>query len=512
MPVRTDETIQSTPSTRTAVLGIALITVGLLLAIVGRYGYFRDELYYLACGKHAAWGYVDQPPLIAWIAWFLAHTVGQSLFAIRLLPALAIGLSIYLASRLAQELGGGRFAMIVAAILMAIMPLALGIGHLFTMNAFDYPLWLALAWTILRIANTGNPRLWIAFGALAGLTILNKYDVVFFLVALLVGVLLTPWRRWLANRWFWCAVALTVVIALPNFLWQQSHGFPFLELMGNIRRNGRDISPPPLGFLGQQLQVVNPLSFLAALAGAVWLMLRSRFRAIGITFLAFYLLLEALGAKNYYLGPIYPMMFAAGAVAIERITARRARWAAVTFIGLSVALTLFTLPIAIPIVSPEHFETYTRITHLEQPKFENQLQGPLPQIYADMFGWPEMVQTTATFFHSLTPDQQRNTAIWAENYGVGSAFYFFGPRYGLPDPIGAHQSFYFWGPHDYHSPDLIVAGARDDDGLRRVCDSVQIVGRSDHPLARPSEHFDIYYCRGLHADLQAHWSMRKHFD
>ena len=512
MTARAEETTQPTSATLTPALAIALITVGLLLAIVDRYGYFRDELYYLACAKHPAWGYVDQPPLIAWIAWLLAHAVGQSLFAIRLLPALAIGTAVCLASCVARELGAGRFARTVAAIFMAIMPLALGIGHLFTMNAFDYPLWLALAWIMLRIANTGNPRLWIAFGALAGLTILNKYDVVFFLAALMAGVLLTPWRRWLANRWFWCAVALMVVIALPNFLWQQSHSFPFLELISNIRRNGRDVSPPPLGFLGQQLQIVNPLSFLAALAGAVWLLQKPRFRAIGIAFLAFYLLLEWLGAKNYYLGPIYPMMFAAGAVAIEQWSARRDRWAAVTFVGLSVALTLLSLPVAVPILSPDHFEAYTRFTHLEQPKFEHQIQGPLPQIYADMFGWPEMVQTTAIFYHSLTPEQQRNTAIWAENYGVGSAFYFFGPRYGLPDPIGAHQSFYFWGPRDYRSPNLIVVGAHDDDGLRRVCDSVQIIGRSDHPLARPSEHFDIYYCRGLHVDLQAHWSMRKHFD
>ena len=512
MPARTDETTQSIPTAHTAVLAIALITVGLLLAIVGRYGYFRDELYYLACGKHPAWGYVDQPPLIAWIAWLLAHSVGQSLFVIRLLPALAIGLAVYLTSRVAQELGAGRFAMIVAAILMEIMPLALGLGHLFTMNAFDYPLWLALVWIILRIANTGNHRLWIAFGVLAGLTILNKYDVLFFLLAMLAGVLLTPWRRRLANRWFWCAVALTAVITLPNFLWQQSHSFPFLELMRNIRRNGRDISPPPLGFLGQQLQVVNPLSFLAALAGTVWLLQRPRFRAIGVAFLAFYVLMEALGAKNYYLGPIYPMVFAAGAVALEHWSARRGRWAADTFVGLSVALTLVTLPLALPVLSPDNFEAYTRFTHLEQPKFERQLQGPLPQIYADMFGWPEMVQTTATFYHSLNPEQQRNTAIWAENYGVGSAFYFFGPRHGLPDPIGAHQSFYFWGPRDYHSPGLIVLGAHDDAGLRRICDSVQVVGRSDHPLARPSEHFDIYYCRGLHIDLQADWPKHKHFD
>jgi hypothetical protein len=512
MSTRNDQAPQANSTTPAPVFAIALVTVALLLAIVGHYGYFRDELYYLACGKHPAWGYVDQPPLIAWIAWLLAHTIGTSLFALRLLPALAIGLSVYLAAQVARELGGGRFAQIAAATFMAIMPLALGLGHFFTMNVFDNPLWLALAWIVLRIANTGNPRLWLLFGAIAGLTILNKYDVVFFLIALLVGIALTPWRHWLANRWFWGGVALIIVITLPNFLWQQSHGFPFLELMHNIRKNGRDISPPPLGFLGQQLQIVNPLSFLAALAGTVWLLRRPNFRAIGITFLAFYFLLEALGAKNYYLGPIYPMMFAAGAVALEHMTAQRARWAAITFVSLSVALTLATLPIAVPILSPDRFLAYTQAVHLEQPKFEHQLQGPLPQIYADMFGWPEMVEKTAAIYHALTPEQQQNTAIWADNYGVGSAFYFFGPRYGLPDPIGPHQSFFIWGPRNYHSPDLLVLGDHDIADSLKVCDSVEVVGHTDQPLARPSEHFDIYYCRGLRIDLQADWPKVKRFN
>jgi Dolichyl-phosphate-mannose-protein mannosyltransferase len=494
------------------VMLIAAIPVALLFAVANQYGYFRDELYYLACAQHPAWGYVDQPPLIAWIAWLVTHTIGDSLFAIRLLPALAIGLSVYLAAQVARELGGGRFAIIAAAILMAVMPLALGIGHLFAMNAFDYPLWLALVLVILRIANTGNARLWLVFGALAGITVLNKYGIIFFFAAFILGIVLTPWRRWLANRWFWRGVLVAILIPLPNFLWQQSHGFPFLELMRNIRHNGRDISPPPLHFLGQQLQIVNPFSFLAVVIGAVWLLRTPRYRAVGIAFVAFYFLLEAMGAKNYYLGPVYPMMFAAAAVALEKATALRARWAAVTLLVLAIAVTLITLPIAIPVLTPDDFVAYTHITHIEQPKFEHQLQGPLPQIYADMFGWPEMVQKTAAFYNTLTPDQKRNTAIWGDNYGVASALTFFGPQYGLPAPIGPHQSFYYWGPRNYRSPDIIELGAHDDDDLRRLCDSVQIVGHADHPLARPSEHFDIYYCRGLHYDLQANWSTLKRFD
>ena len=169
-------------------------------------------------------------------------------------------------------------------------------------------------------------------------------------------------------------------------------------------------------------------------------------------------------------------------------------------------------PSQFPVLSPDDFIAYTNIIHIQPPKFEHQLQGPLPQIYADMFGWPEMVQKTAAFYNTLTPDQKRNTAIWGDNYGVASALDFFGPRYGLPPAIGPHQSYFIWGPRSYRSPDIIKLGAHDDDDLRRLCDSVQIIGRTDQPLARPSEHFNIYYCRGLHYDLQANWPRLKRFD
>jgi 4-amino-4-deoxy-L-arabinose transferase-like glycosyltransferase len=213
------------------VLYVAFVRFVLYFIAGPNYGYFRDELYYLACGEHPAWGYVDQPPLIAWIAWCLQYTIGTSIWALRLLPALAGAATVILAGLVARELGGQRWAIFLASLAALMAPVLLAFSHLFTMNAFDPPLWTAIAWLIVRISKTGNQHLWLAVGALAGITILNKYGVVFWLSGLAVGVILTPIRQCLRHRWFWIGGAFAIAIALPNFLLQWQHQFPFLQLM-----------------------------------------------------------------------------------------------------------------------------------------------------------------------------------------------------------------------------------------------------------------------------------------
>ena len=498
-------------STPLGVWMIAAALFALLMWVAPRYGYFRDELYYLACGEHPAWGYVDQPPLIGWIAWLLEHTIGRSLYAVRLLPALAAVATVWLTARLARELGGGKSAQVLAAALVAVMPTAAVSAHLFTMNVFDLVFWTALAFILVRIENKGDARLWLAFGAVAGITILNKYGVVFFLIALVAGTVATGWRRWFSSGWCLSGTLLAVVIALPNFLWQMHRHFPFLELMANIRRNGRDIALPPLGFFLQQLQMVNPVSMIAVFAGVIWLVRSRRYRALGIAFLVFYLMLMLLKAKNYYLAPAYPMVFAAGAVALTGWTAGgRLRWLPATVGCLAAILFLVSLPLLVPVLNVPDFQQYVKVTGLKLPEFEHHRQTTLPQIYADMFGWPEMVAKVADFYNTLTPEQKSRTAIYGDNYGVAAAIDFFGPRYGLPKAISGHQSYFFWGAHGYHNIDVINLGSQDDYTLRRECESVRIVGYADDPLAR--ENFPIYYCQGLRMDASEVWPKTKRWD
>jgi hypothetical protein len=398
-------------------------------------------------------------------------------------------------------------------VLAAVMPITAVSAHLFTMNALDFVLWSALALLLVRLENTGNARLWLAFGALAGLTILNKYGILFFLIALLAGTLATAWRRWFASPWFWSGALLAAGIALPNFLWQMQRHFPFLELMHNIRRSGRDVAHPPLGFFLDQLQVVNPVSMLVVLAGLAWLFGARRYRALGIAFAVFYLMMMVMKAKNYYLAPAYPMVFAAGAVALTQWSDRpRLRWLPATTGILASLVFLLILPMLLPVLDVPHFQQYMKLTGLKLPEFEHHKPGALPQIYADMFGWPEMVEKVAAFYNTLTPEQRQRTAIYGDNYGVASAIDFFGPRYGLPKAISGHQSYFFWGAHGYHRIDVINVGSHDDRTLQRECDSVRIVGYADHPLARADEHFPIYYCQGLRMDATEVWPKTKKWD
>jgi len=232
---------RSARSAGAIVLAIAACKL-LLYFYTGRhYGYFVDELYYLACSRHLDWGYVDQPPLIALIAWMVRVSLGQSLWAIRLLPALAGAAEVLLTALMARELGGKRFAQALAAMSVLIAPGILGADGLFTMNAFEPLFWMGCAYLLIRIVKTGNTKLWIWFGVLAGFGLENKYSMLIFGAGLVLGLLLSSERPLLSNRWLWMGGAIAFLIFVPNLIWNIQHHFPFLEVQANIRASGRDV-------------------------------------------------------------------------------------------------------------------------------------------------------------------------------------------------------------------------------------------------------------------------------
>lgn len=496
----------------TIAISVSLIRVILYFFAAPHYGYFRDELYYLACGEHAAWGYVDQPPLIAWVAWLLEHSIGTSLWALRLLPALAGSGTVILAGLLARELGGRRWAIFLASLAALSAPIFLLFTHLFTMNAFDLPLWTANAYLVVRIAKSGNERLWVLVGILAGLTLLNKYGIAFWLLALCAGMLLTNMRASFRRPWFWAGCALSALIALPNFLWQWQHQFPFLQLMHNIRQEGRDVRLPPLPFLKTQAEMLGYVAAVLVVFALLWLFSRDGrpYRALGWAFLIFLAAMMALHAKMYYLAPVYPMMFAAGAVGIESATNRkRWNWARPALALAIAAVSALYLPLALPVLSVPSFLAYEHRMGIRPPRFEHNKPAVLPQIYADMFGWPEIAQRVAAFYRTLPPQEQRQTAIFANDYGEGGAIDFFGPRYGLPEAIGGHQNFWIWGPHNYTGASVIVLGESDERNMQQDCASYSVIGTAKVELSRPDEWEPIYYCRGFKWNLQTYWPQLK---
>jgi hypothetical protein len=497
------------------VLYVALIRIVLYFVAGPKYGYFRDELYYLACGEHPSWGYVDQPPLIGWITWLLQHTIGTSIWALRLIPALAGAAAIYVAGLLARELGGRRWAMFLASFATLVAPILLALSHLYTMNAFDPLFWTWLAYLVVRIAKTSSEKLWLGFFLLFGITTLNKYGIVFWLSGLMVGILLTPLRNSLRSRWFWLGALAGFIVVLPNLIWQWSYQFPFLQLMHNIRRNGRDIALPPLAFFKAQAEMLGYVAPILVICALLFFFSKPGrdFRVLGWAYLVFLGEMLVMHGKMYYLAPVYPMMFAAGAVWLEHAAQNRT-WAWTKY-ALAVSIAIVSgiyAPTILPILSVPSFLSYERKMGITQQKFENQPQGVLPQIYADMFGWEEIAQRVAVYFHTLSPEEQKKTAIFANNYGDAGAIDFFGPRYGLPKSIANHQSYWIWGPRQYTGESLIVLGDRDERNMQTKCASYSIIGNTRHPLSRRDEWTPIYHCRGFKWNLQEIWPSTKHWD
>jgi 4-amino-4-deoxy-L-arabinose transferase-like glycosyltransferase len=503
---------------------IAAVALAAQLLTANRYGIFRDELYYIDCGNHLAWGYVDQPPLIAFIAWLERHVTGDSLLSLRFLPALAGAATVWLAGKMARTLGGCRYAQILAALAVLLSLGYLAFFHWLTMNAFEPPIWTACAYVVVRITQTGNQKLWLWFGLLAGIGLENKYGMLFFGFGVFVGLLLTRERKAFAKPWVWLGGGIAMLVWLPNLIWNFAHHWPFLELMHNVRQSGRDVGMDPTRFLIDETLFMNPATAPLWMAGLVWLLFgketrpdgperRGHYRILGWTFLTMMVTFIVLNGKAYYIWPGFTMLFAAGGVAIDRWLGRLPGGSARPAFGALLVLGggLF-VPFTFPVLSPEGFIAYVKAMHVPIPQVEHQPLGPLGQQgYADMFGWKEMAEETARAYYALPADVRAKTAIAAGNYGDAGAIDFFGPALGLPAAISAHQSYWLWGPRDYTGESMLLLNSPLTQ-VAKICDQWKVVGRVEHPLSRLDEHFDIYWCQQHRWTLQQIWPQTKHWN
>jgi hypothetical protein len=512
------------------VLYIVAAKLLLHLLTVNRYGIFRDEMYYLACSRHMAWGYVDHPPLTVWVAWLSRHVLGDSLLAVRLFPILTGAALVWLTGKLAREMGGGRFAQSLSALAVVVVPIYLVGGSWLTDNIFEQLIWMGCVWFVIRAINSNDARYWLWFGVLAGLGFENKYSIAFLLLGLLTGVVLTPHRHFLKSRYLWLGVLACAVIALPNLLWQVHYHFPFLELIHNIRMTNRDVVRGPVAFILDQATIMNPILFPLWVGGVIWLFIGKTaaraeqsakaaphsagpYRLLGWTFLVVLTTFIAMKAKNYYVVPIYPMLFAAGAIGLERITqGRRAgKWARAIYVGLVLIVGTLLLPFSVPVLSPENYLRYQKALGMTPPEIEHQQNGPLPQWYADEFGWPEMVAKVAQVYNNLPPEERARTAIFSNGWGEAAAVDYYGPRYGLPQAISKSNSYWIWGPGKYDGSTMIILRSSGEHD-REFFQSVQAVAHVEHPYARRDEYFDILLCRGPKTSLQDIWPQLKQFD
>ncbi len=512
MTTRSDE--HSRSRIAPPVLWVTMVKLLVHVAVSQRYGYFVDELYYLACARHLDWGYVDQPPLIAVVARFVEATLGNSLVLIRLVPAFAGGLEVLLAGMIARELGAGAYGQGLAALATLVAPGILTIDGFFSMNALEPLFWLGCAWLLIRILKTDNSKLWLWFGILAGIGVENKYSMLMFGAGLVVGLLLTPERRLLTSPWPWFAFGAVILIFLPNLIWNVHYHFPFLELQANIRHSGRDVALQPAGFFAQEALAMHPLTLPLWLAG-LWFFFSAegrRFRALGWAWVFTAVVIVVVSPRIYYLFPAFPLLFAAGAAVMEKALVPAGRlWLKRAWpVALAVTGCLLA-PLAIPLLPPETYVAYTKTLHIDQPAIERHRLGPLPQIFADQFGWEEMTAAVADAFHRLPPEVQVKTAIFGQNYGQAGAIDLFGPRYGLPPAISGHQNYYLWGPRGYTGESVLVMDGTPET-LGRQFSFVEKVGTVRHRYSMPYQQFDLYYCRGLKQPLAELWPQLKQWD
>jgi 4-amino-4-deoxy-L-arabinose transferase-like glycosyltransferase len=480
------------------VVAIACGEIVLHWVFNNRYGYFRDEFDYLACGDHLAWGYVDQPPLLPFLVRVSRIVLGGSLRSIRFIPAVASAAILILTAMIAREFDGRRFALVLAAVAALIAPVYLSDGSLLTTNCLEPVLWMGCAYFAI-LAIKRDPRYWLGFGVIAGLGMEEKYSIAIFGAAVVAGLLLTRHRRAFLQKWIWFGGLIAFLIFLPNVIWNVRNHWPFLELTHNIRASGRDVQLSPLQFFLQQVLLLHPLSAPIWITGLIALLFSRRlrnYRLLAWSYLISFTAFVVLKGKNYYLAPIYPMLLAAGAVVIDgAIDRTRQFWLKPALVVLLLAGGAWFAPIVVPIFSVEQFISYMNTLPFTLPRSEHSHErAVLPQHYADQFGWEEMVAVTAQAWARVPAEQRAACGIFAQDYGQAGAIDFFGSRYGLPKALSGHQTYYLWGPRNYSGQCLIVLDDRKE-RLDELFEQVEYVGSSDNPYAL-ERHIPVFICRG----------------
>jgi hypothetical protein len=456
------------PIAWTLLLAIASLRVAfhLFAAACLAWGYTSDELYFLDSADRLAWGYVDHPPLTVVVLAGWTGLFGDSLVAVRTLSSLLAGLHVALTGLLARELGGGCTAQALAALAVFFFPLSTALTGSYQINSFDLVFWAVAFLLVLRIGNGAGPRTWLALGFTLGLGLLNKYTLLWFGAGLGLGLVGTPERRWLATPWPWLAAALALALFSPHVVWQVQHDWPTVEF---LRNKASDQIPhiPPLLFVVDQLKTTGTLLPVVA-AGLVWLLAAREarpHRIVAVVWLGVVGLLMFSGSgRSYYTAGAYPVLLAAGGVALERLTQTRGwRWLPAVATAWFVVLGLYMTPFTVPVLSPEHFIAFRRSYPFSMPQQRVDDVAPLPIHFADRLHGPVVMEAISRAFATLEPHERERVAIFTTGIDTAGAVSHWGPAAGMPRAIGSHNSYWLWGPGDASGEVMILAWPRDRD-------------------------------------------------
>jgi 4-amino-4-deoxy-L-arabinose transferase-like glycosyltransferase len=483
---------------------IAAAVVLLLLAVAGRYGYHRDELYFLACGRRLAWGFVDQPPLTPALARLSEILFPDSLVGLRLWPALMVGGLVVVTSLTARELGAGRTGQIAVAVCAGCTPGFLLAGHLLSTETFDLVAWAVTTLLVIMIVRRGQPRLWLVVGVVLGIGLENKWSIVFLVGGLLIGLLATPERRVLWTPWFAAGVAVALVMWLPNLLWQADHGWPQIDMIRVIQSDSMDLGST-IAWIPLQVLITGFVTAIVWIAGLLRVLRTPEtrpYRFVGIAYVALAVVFAvSAGDKSYYVAGLYASLYGAGAVPLERWLSRHrrgvARPAALAALALS---TLLLLPVAAPVLP---------VTALADSSI-NDLD---PEI-GEQVGWPALVRQVARVWDRIPPAQRSSAIILTTNYGEAGAIERYGPGLGLPQPFSGHNNYWWWGPPPSDTRVAIIVGWWSASYAGRFFGSVERAGtiRNAFGVDNDEEGAPIWLASDPRRSLPAMWPEMRHYD
>jgi hypothetical protein len=483
--------------------GFALLKLLLHLPVLTRYGYHHDEFYFLACGRHLSFGYVDHPPIVPSIARLADSLFGQSLFGLRIFATLAGAAVVFLTGLMARRLGGGRFAQATACLAVIVAPVFLRTDNMFCIPAFEQPLWILGSYLLVRIVQEDKPRLWLWFGATAGIGLMVKHSMLFFGFGVVAALILTEQRKQFKSWWLYAGGGLAALIFLPNLIWQALSGWPTVVFLRHLNE-GTMSGISVVQFVAGQVLYLSPFTAPVWIGGLVFFFSSSgkRYRFLGWIYVSIFVLLVILKSKIYYLAPAYPALLAGGGVALEQLIARRA-WPRLRPLTLGTLSTggLLLLPLALPVFSIGATERY--ITAMTFGAFRNvyELTGDLH----GMFGWRERVAIIAGVYNRLPTAEKERTVILAGWYGPAAAVDYLGGSFGLPKAVSGHMTYWLWGlpagPIDTVLAVYIPRGS-----LLKYFDEVTVGAQADLDNVNPNERrFGVLICRKPKADIHTLW-------
>src|ERR1043165_559296 len=473
------DTLRNDKSTLT-LLALAALQFVIHLLSSTRYGYFRDEFYYIAASKRLAFGYVDFPPFIALITRLVRMTLGESLFALHLLPALAGAVLVCLTGLMARQLGANRFGQALAALAVLVAPQFLGVSSILTMDAFDVLFWGLAIYVLILIFKYENPKSWLWFGLVVGIGLTNKISLLYFSLAMVIGLALTRQRKYFRSRWLYLSGAIAILFLVPYIVWNAVNGWPtvgFFAAYGN-----KVYQASPLEFILQQIVIMHPLTFPLWLMRLIYFFSKKgeTYRPFGWMYIALLLIFMLQHAKNYFLAPIYPVLFAGGAVLFEQMVEARGRaWLKPAYVTLLAIGGILLAPAGTPILPLQAHLAYMRNTPGEGVQSEKFETGVFPQHCADRFGWEQMAARVGQVYHALPPQDQAEACIFTDNYGEAGALEFYAPRYGLPHVISGHNNYYLWGPDGSSGTTLILLTGSSPADLGQMFTEVKQVSQTD---------------------------------